>query len=330
MLILGEYFLYLEKNNVMIKKLIHLLFKRNYVHNVISNNYVSSNDEVMNETCLLLQAKNNITLNQNKFPTSQSNNRLSDLEFKVFSQFGDDGIINWLINYLDIDTKKFVEFGVTDYSESNTRFLLMNDNWDGLVMDGSKEAVNTIINSHYYWKHNLIAKELWVTKDNINEFIYENGFSGEIGLLHIDIDGNDYWIYKELVDVNPVIFIAEYNSVFELNPWTIPYDPSFYRTSAHFSNLYWGVGIKPIYDLAIGRGYSFIGCNSAGNNAYFVRNDKMKDLKPISLEDGFINSKYRESRNQQGDLTFVSYIERLKVIQGLPVYNTIKNEIELL
>jgi hypothetical protein len=278
----------------------------------------------------MLQAKNNITLNLSKFPSDESSKRLFELEFKVFSQFGDDGIINWLINYLEIGNKKFIEFGVTDYIESNTRFLLMNDNWDGLVMDGSDEAIKNILNSHYYWKHNLKAKQLWVTKENINEFITEYGYSGEIGLLHIDLDGNDYWIYKELTNVKPDIFIAEYNSIFELNPWTIPYDSSFYRTSAHYSNLYWGSGLKPIYDLAIDRGYSFIGCNSAGNNAYFVRTDKMKDLKPIYLENGYVCSKYRESRNEQGDLTFVSSIERLKVIQGLPVFNTIKNEIEFI
>jgi hypothetical protein len=313
----------------MIKRILRSLFRRNYIQNV-TNNYTLTNDQVNFETSLMLQAKNNITLNLSKFPSDESSKRLFELEFKVFSQFGDDGIINWLINYLEIGNKKFIEFGVTDYIESNTRFLLMNDNWDGLVMDGSDEAIKNILNSHYYWKHNLKAKQLWVTKENINEFITEYGYSGEIGLLHIDLDGNDYWIYKELTNVKPDIFIAEYNSIFELNPWTIPYDSSFYRTSAHYSNLYWGSGLKPIYDLAIDRGYSFIGCNSAGNNAYFVRTDKMKDLKPIYLENGYVCSKYRESRNEQGDLTFVSSIERLKVIQGLPVFNTIKNEIEFI
>jgi hypothetical protein len=313
----------------MIKRIIQKILKRNYIQQVTNNTYFTIDVE-KNETLLLLQSKINITLNNKKFPSSQLNDRLFDLEFKVFSQFGDDGIINWLINYLEIDNNKFIEFGVTDYIESNTRFLLMNNNWEGLVMDGSQLAVDKILNSHFYWKYNIIAKQLWVTKDNINDFIHENGFGGEIGLLHIDLDGNDYWIYKELEDIKPIIFIAEYNSVFELNPWTIPYKSDFYRTSSHFSNLYWGAGIKPIYDLALSRGYSFIGCNSAGNNAYFIQNDKMKELRSISLEKGFVRSKYRESRNEKGELNYVSANDRLNAIKGLPVYNTINNEIEFI
>ena len=67
-------------------------------------------------------------------------NKLSSLkeaEFKVFSQWGDDGIIQYLINKIPIKNQTFVEFGVEDYTESNTRFLLMNNNWSGLIIDGS-------------------------------------------------------------------------------------------------------------------------------------------------------------------------------------------------
>src|SRR5690348_9155894 len=64
-------------------------------------------------------------------------------EFKVFSQWGDDGIINFLINYLDIPSKRFIEFGVENYTECNTRFLLVNDNWSGLIIDGSDENMKS-------------------------------------------------------------------------------------------------------------------------------------------------------------------------------------------
>ena len=147
--------------------------------------------------------------------------------------------------------------------------------------------------------------------------------------MHIDLDGNDYWIWKA-IEIKPIILILEYNSIFGFNrAITIPYNPSFNRTSAHFSNLYWGASLKALYDLSVKRGYAFIGCNSAGNNAYFVRKDKMNEcIKEISLEDGFVLSKYRESRNKSGDLTYLGGEERGEMIRGLSVFNIDSQTIE--
>jgi len=82
---------------------------------------------------------------------------LAAVEFRVFSQFGDDGIIQWLLAHLDLPHKTFIEFGVEDYRESNTRFLLLNDNWSGLVMDGSAANVAAITGSEYFPRHALLA-----------------------------------------------------------------------------------------------------------------------------------------------------------------------------
>src|SRR6476646_5384843 len=65
-------------------------------------------------------------------------------EFRVFSQWNDDGIIQFLINYLDIDQKTFIEFGVENYREATTRFLLENNNWKGLILDGSKKNIESL------------------------------------------------------------------------------------------------------------------------------------------------------------------------------------------
>src|SRR5450432_204115 len=120
--------------------------------------------------------------------------RIADAEFKVFSQFGDDGILQYLVHSLQIEPQHriFVEFGVENYEESNTRFLLMNDNWRGLVMDGAKNNVDHIHASPYFWKHDLSAVAAFIDAGNINELISSTGISGQIGILSIDIDGNDY------------------------------------------------------------------------------------------------------------------------------------------
>ena len=250
-------------------------------------------------------------------------------EFKVYSQWGDDGIINYLINYLDIQKKEFIEFGVESYWEANTRFLLVNDNWRGLIIDGSERNIEAVKQEDISWQFDLTAVCSFVNAENINDTISKYGFTGDIGLLHIDIDGNDYWVWKAIQVVQPIIVILEYNSVFGVtNPWTIPYNPKFNRTEAHFSNLYFGTSILSAYDLASTKGYDFIGCNSNGNNAYFVRRDKLKGLRPLNPEEGYVLSKFSESRDAEGRLTYIRNENRLKAISGLEVFNTRSGRME--
>lgn len=257
---------------------------------------------------------------------------IQQAEFQVFSQFGDDGIIQYLIQQIPINQQVFIEFGVERYTESNTRFLLMNNNWSGLVIDGDEKNINFIQQDEIYWRYDLTAVCSFITAENINQLFMSNGFVGEIGLLSIDIDGNDYWVWKQIASVNPVLVVVEYNSVFGLLPVSIPYQADFVRSKAHFSNLYWGTSLGALYHLAEEKGYYFVGTNSAGNNAYFVRKDKLKldavpNLTPLTLESGFTESKFRESRNQQNELTFLRGKNRLKAIEDCEVYHVLENKI---
>ena len=249
--------------------------------------------------------------------------RLAELEFKVFSQFGDDGIIQYLTHNLDFRHRTFVEFGVDDYMESNTRFLLQKDNWSGFVMDGSSRNIQKLKNTPFFWKHDLKAEAVFITKENIHQLLRDHTacWSG-LDLLHIDLDGNDYWIWHE-IGLSPAVVIMEYNSNFGVErAITVPYSADFRRSEAHFSNLYWGTSLKALHALAAQKGYIFIGCNSAGNNAYFVRRDAMNDsVRKVSLEEGYVVSKYREARDPAGNLTFLSGAQRAEAIRGLPVYD---------
>lgn len=265
-----------------------------------------------------------------KLLEKESSQNIHDYEFKVFSQYGDDGIIQYLVRKLNITEKTFVEFGVENYREANTRFLLINNNWKGLIIDGAEKNIRQIKSEELYWKHNLTAVAAFVTRNNINTLLSQHGFSGELGILHIDIDGNDYWIWKEITAVQPQLVIMEYNAVFQLHPWTVPYEEKFYRTDKHHSNLYFGASLSALNALAEEKGYSFVGCNSHGNNAYFVRNDKLNGIKKLSPDEGFVMSQFRESRNPSGELTFVSEAERIKLIKGMPVFNTLTGNTELI
>ena len=254
-------------------------------------------------------------------------NSLSEVEFKVFSQWGEDGIIQYLVSKIDIPNKVFVEFGVENYLESNTRFLMMNDNWSGLVIDGSKSNINFIKSDDIYWRHELTAVESFITKDNINEIISSNVKVEDIGILSVDIDGNDYWVYNAIDCVNPRILICEYNNIFgSEHPVTVPYNPSFVRRNAHHSDLYFGASLKAFYNIAKERGYTFVGTNSAGMNAFFVRNDLASPFKAVTPEDVYQPSKTRESRDKEGKLSFLTGDERIKEIKDMPVVRTDTNK----
>lgn len=252
----------------------------------------------------------------------KSAQNFSEIEFKVYSQGGDDGIIQYLIHNVPITKEIFIEFGVEDYIESNTRFLTMNNNWKGLIIDGGRKNIEFVKKQAIYRRHELTAVSCFLTRENVNQVFADNGFVGEIGLLSIDIDGNDYWIWEGISVVNPDIVIVEYNSVFG-NQYavTIPYDPQFYRTRAHYSNLYYGCSLKALCLLAEKKGYVFVGCNSLGNNAYFVKKDKAANLSVRSHIDGYVESKFREAINEKGKRTFVSGKNRFKVVENMPLYD---------
>ena len=284
--------------------------------------------EVYHEENKLLRGKLLVDVVKNK-TTIKS---LQEVEFKVFSQFGDDGIIQWLIHNLDIPNKTFIEFGVGNYGESNTRFLMMNDNWTGFVMDGSQENINHIRSSDYFWKYELEAEATFIDCENINDLILKQNFDKEVGILHIDLDGNDYWVWKSIDVIEPVVVIVEYNSLFGKDrSITIPYDKNYDRSKAHHSNLYFGVSLRALEALADSKGYDFIGCNSAGNNAYFVKRSKLNEsVVKKTLEEGYVLSKFRESRDRSGNLNYLTGAKRLEAIAGMEVYNTLNGQIERL
>ncbi len=250
-----------------------------------------------------------------------SNLSLEDLkknEFKAYSQWGEDGIIQYLVNNLDIQNQVFIEFGVETYTESNTRFLLVNNNWSGLVLDGSQSNIDYIKSDSIYWRYNLKADCAFINSSNINGLISRNGLSGDIGLLSVDIDGNDYWVWKAINAVNPAIVVCEYNSLWGFrDAVTTPYDADFVRGKKHFSNLYYGASIKALNDLASSKGYTLVAGNSAGNNVFFVKNELIGSLKALSVEDAWIQSQFRESRDQSGQLTYLDYHQRRDLLAEL-------------
>lgn len=262
-----------------------------------------------------------------KCKNSGNYQKLHETGFKVFSQYDEDGIIQYLISNIEIEKKTFIEFGVENYRESNTRFLLLNNNWSGYIMDGSEKNILQVAKEWYYWRYNLNAKSHFITKENINDLLAESGFSKDLGLLSIDIDGNDYWIWEEINNIEPRIVICEYNSLFSYeDAISVPYKKDFYRTNEHYSNLFWGVSLKALCYLANKKGYLFVGCNAGGNNAFFVRKDVIGAIPSVSCEEGYIISQARQSRDIKGRLTYLNNIESIELIKDMEVIDVMNNQ----
>jgi hypothetical protein len=264
---------------------------------------------------------------------SMNSTDINDYEFKIFSEWGDDGIIQYLIKHIAIENKTFIEFGVENYMESNTRFLLMNNNWCGFVMDGSEQNMKSLQKRSWFFRYELNCKAAWIDKNNINSLLEESRLAN-IGLLHIDLDGNDYFILKEIdfTRLNPSILIMEYNSVFGYErAISVPYKSDFNRTRAHYSNLFFGASLAALNFGAEQKGYSLIGCNLAGNNAYFVRNDLLSErIQKVSVAQSYKPSRFREGRTKNYQLSYLSGAERIEAIKGLDVFNVITNQPEKL
>jgi hypothetical protein len=149
--------------------------------------------------------------------------------YKVYSQNDEDGIIHEIFERIGTTNKTFVEFGVENGLECNTHFLLLQG-WNGLWIEGSVRNYKEI-NEHFQRplaKKRLVAVNSFITAENINQLIQDNGISGDIDLLSIDIDGNDYWVWKAIDCVQPRVVAIEFNAKFPPPvEWVMPYDPEY-------------------------------------------------------------------------------------------------------
>src|SRR5258705_2797103 len=98
---------------------------------------------------------------------------LSEVEFRVYSQWGEDGIIEWLAAHVPVPNTRFIEFGVETFREANCRFLMHNRNWKGLVMDGSEANIASLREQSYFWMYDLTAKTSFVTAEDMSQRIQQ-------------------------------------------------------------------------------------------------------------------------------------------------------------
>lgn len=211
--------------------------------------------------------------------------------YKVYSQNDEDGIIHEIFKRIGIESRTFIEIGVEIGTECNTMGLLV-DSWKGLWIEANSSGVayikKNIIPSHL---NNLVIKEAMVTIENVNNLIEEYA-TGQIDLLSIDIDFNDYWIWKAVDVIKPRVVIIEYNALFGPHlSLTVPYDPNGRWDGV---TNYFGTTLEALVRLGREKGYKIVGCNFSGVNAFFVRDDLIQDkfLEPFTAEEHYEPPRY--------------------------------------
>lgn len=187
---------------------------------------------------------------------------LRQYEKQRFSQNGEDGILEKIFEVLDVEKGYCVEFGAADgYFFSNT-LQFRNLGWEALLLDGSQE--NLGIHLH---------KE-WITKENILDIFAKYQVPSEFDLLSIDIDSNDWYIWRELGKVyHPKVLIIEFN------PTCGPYEDMVIEYNSQRtwdgSSTYYGASFTAYFNLGRKLGYSLVAATYL--NAIFVRDDLITD-----------------------------------------------------
>ena len=213
--------------------------------------------------------KFNTTRNEKVFPI--------DFEHQTFSQNGEDGILQEIFRRLQIDIGSFIEIGIGDGSENNTR-LLLETGWKGTWIDGCQNAYRKAMQNFdsFLREKSLVISNSLVTENNINELLCELNIPKDVDLLSIDIDLTTHLVWEKIESIKPKVCVIEYNGFFP--------DKTIWEADIK-KNLYWdgsinmGASLQKIIKISKNKGYNFIGCDITGTNAFFALENISVDIK---------------------------------------------------
>ncbi len=231
----------------------------------------------------------NLMLESKKLPC------INEVGFRVFSQTDEDGILLYIFSLIGFTNKQCVDIAFASPYGSNTANLICNHGWSGVLICGS--ADEKILSDDFFNTHpdvKLLPPKVvkaWVTAENINQLLRDQGLTGSIDLISLDIDGIDYWLWQKLEAVDPRVVVVEFQSLWPAETSvTVPYDPEFQRLKIHPD--YFGASLAAFVKLAQKKGYRLVGCNKHGFNAFFIKNELLSEsiLPTMSVHDGLASA----------------------------------------
>ncbi|MGH7821570.1 MAG: hypothetical protein ACREQ9_17535 [Candidatus Binatia bacterium] len=210
---------------------------------------------------------------------------LRDVGFRSFSQNEEDGVLLYLFSLIGAPTRRSVEICAGDGIECNTANLLLRHGWTGLLVDGDEAKVTR--GREFYrraketrlWRPTFV--HAWITAENVDALLSQHGFSGDVDLLSIDVDGMDYWIWKAIRAATPRVVVIESQDVWGPDiAVTVPYDREFRSRVTMEGPEYGGASLAALVKLGREKGYRLVGCERYGFNAFFVRSGIGEDVLP--------------------------------------------------
>lgn len=244
-------------------------------------------------------------IKKNQFLNNSTNskNNFYSHEYSIYSQHGEDGVIAYIFSIIKCPNKTFLEIGAGGKT-SNTECLLSLFGWKGAIIDGSKEELKTTTDrllKQGINTENIQSILSWITKDNVNKLISNKLDFKDIDMLSIDIDGNDFWVWKSITSIKPRLVVIEYNaSLGKDQSMVMKYNESHNKNDHHPFGWYHGASLASLIKLGRIKGYSLVYCESSGVNAFFVRNDLLNNkIKEMPIELAYNADKSRNEKMSQ-------------------------------
>jgi len=269
----------------IIKRIINKLIRHVKTNN--SNPIFYNNQAIQRQIYFYYQ----FAKNQNLLP------KFEDTGFRVYSQNDEDGLLLYIFSIIGTTNKTCVDIAFGSPYGANTTNLICNWGWHGLLIEG-----NDVENSEIFFKSHPdtmifppTLRKAWITAENVNQVLGESGIIGEIDLLSLDLDGQDYWILKSIDAISPKVIVLEYLDFLGTEKaLTVPYKPDFNRFDFHPD--FFGASLPAFVKLCREKGYRLVGVNRYGFNAFFVKNGIEEDSLPeISAAQSFRHPKAKSS-----------------------------------
>jgi len=253
-----------------------------------------------------------ILINQYKsasFTRDKPFEKISEAGFRCYSEFEEDGIILYILTTIGMKTKRVVEICCGNGIECMATNLILNHGYQGYLFDGNDENVQQAVSffkrKKDCWMVPPRVERAWITRENVNSLLKSIGASGEVDLLSLDIDGNDYYIWEAISETNPRVCVFETHDIIPGDQsLTIPYNPSFNRWSKEgHEQDFRSVSLLAMKSLSEKKGYRLIGSHRHGFNVFFMRNDIGQGIFPeVSIDEIHDNPWTRNGQKERWPL----------------------------